>query len=250
METLDTGSDDGPFDNDIPMFIGDNEELCDTQISANVCSDEQKSDEESGDTEYSDTGEYSGDDVSDEEYNPIQAATAKTVRTKTNVWPPFRMPTNKKTPKKQCTKLLLTCKFCPKSFTEGYKLKRHENTHIGLKPYACRECGKCFSQSGNRNTHMDSVHNKMKHTCKICKDLFSNASNLGHHMDSVHGYAPRPCCVKCNMEMSGDVARHMKSKRCKRLALELQQEKNADVYTSLDILNDACIQACSGATAP
>jgi len=269
MDTVNTFHEDDPINDvdDIPMF--NNEQGCDTQIPVEWCSDEQNSDENSEEedysTEYSDTGEYSGEDFSDEEYTPLQTPPPKTPRMKTNVWPIFRMPVNKPTAKKPANKKTtrlshprqpknFTCKVCAKSFDQINKLKRHENIHLDVKPYACSECGKRFSQSANCNTHMDSVHKKMKHTCKICKSLFSNISNLGHHMDSVHGYAPRLCCALCNTMMSGDMARHLRTKRCKKLALELELERQqtGDLHTFIDCLDglNDLNEACNGANAP
>ena len=52
------------------------------------------------------------------------------------------------------------CRFCDKTFTQSFSVRRHERTHTGEKPFACRYCQYKPSNSGNIKTH-ERTHNKI-----------------------------------------------------------------------------------------
>lgn len=45
------------------------------------------------------------------------------------------------------------CKVCQKTFTDGFKLKRHSFIHSGVKPYTCSKCGRAFARIDHMKRH-------------------------------------------------------------------------------------------------
>ena len=61
----------------------------------------------------------------------------------------------------------LKCEICKKEFARPYLLKKHMNTHTGIKPYKCQYCGQSFADSSNKRNHEKSVHEGIKRSHEI-----------------------------------------------------------------------------------
>ena len=73
-------------------------------------------------------------------------------------------------------KTILKCQICEKSFLQPHLLKKHMNTHTGIKPHKCKYCEKCFADASNKLSHEKSIHKGIKRSQKIkinsCDTLF------------------------------------------------------------------------------
>lgn len=50
------------------------------------------------------------------------------------------------------------CKYCERAFTTICDIKRHENSHFGIKPFICPVCGKGFARKYHLSRHVTSIH--------------------------------------------------------------------------------------------
>ncbi|KAJ2943461.1 hypothetical protein O0L34_g12268 [Tuta absoluta] len=89
-------------------------------------------------------------------------------------------------------KLPHMCHVCGLSFSTTYTLRRHEQLHIGLKPFKCDICQKAFSHPTQVVRHKKNVHNPVKTEkikCPICKQ---NVRNMDKHQ-KIHTTRPYMC---------------------------------------------------------
>ena len=89
---------------------------------------------------------------------------------------------------KSLFKSTLECEQCQKTFTEKYKLRRHQDTvHLKLKPYKCDHCGKCFGERYSLTKHIKNVHNNIKdYQCIECDQFFSKKISMLLHQEKIH----------------------------------------------------------------
>lgn len=74
------------------------------------------------------------------------------------------------------------CEFCPKRFRRKEERKRHQNSHLNIRPHKCRICEKTFMRADHRNSH-EKTHSKDKeYNCDICHKSFRRADEHKRHM--------------------------------------------------------------------
>uniref|UniRef100_A0A8C6WHP8 C2H2-type domain-containing protein n=1 Tax=Neogobius melanostomus TaxID=47308 RepID=A0A8C6WHP8_9GOBI len=62
------------------------------------------------------------------------------------------------------------CDMCYKSFGQLQLLRRHQESHVGQKPFSCPECGKRFTKKSNLNLHLKTSDCDLKQ--KYCIGFF------------------------------------------------------------------------------
>ena len=76
------------------------------------------------------------------------------------------------------------CPSCESKFSDGIKLRSHENIH--KEKYKCESCQKCFGTKQALVRH-EAVHNKEKsYQCNKCNQLFTIKTNLTRHIKKKH----------------------------------------------------------------
>eukprot|EP00466_Bigelowiella_natans_P017444 jgi/Bigna1/88511/estExt_fgenesh1_pg.C_330046 len=74
--------------------------------------------------------------------------------------------------------LKFRCSCCTKSFKTKYRLRRHQRSHTGTRPFACDLCLASFRQKPHLKGHMKAVH--FNHMNSLITDP-SSSSNYGMH---------------------------------------------------------------------
>ena len=65
--------------------------------------------------------------------------------------------------------------------TESGKLKIHERTHTGEKPFDCSKCDKAFSVNSSLKTHERTHNGEKPFACSKCDKAFVTSSKLKIH---------------------------------------------------------------------
>ena len=66
-------------------------------------------------------------------------------------------------------KNLLHVLFVTKHFQKKSKVKRHEGTHTGEKPFACSFCNKIFRENSKRKRHERNHTGEEPFACSFCE---------------------------------------------------------------------------------
>ena len=88
---------------------------------------------------------------------------------------------------------LFPCTFCDEYFVKSISLKTHMKIHADKIPYPCPKCTKPFSQSGNLRRHMRIHTGEKPYLCPQCGQVFSESGNLKSHKRTHKGDKPFTC---------------------------------------------------------
>ncbi|XP_062548893.1 zinc finger protein 160-like [Armigeres subalbatus] len=80
------------------------------------------------------------------------------------------------------TRSNVTCNLCGKFFKYRVLLKRHEQTHYGIKEYECEICHKRFLQKGGLTVHLRQHTGERPYKCPYCPASFRGQSSLDCHV--------------------------------------------------------------------
>ncbi|CAL8072228.1 unnamed protein product [Orchesella dallaii] len=100
----------------------------------------------------------------------------------------------------------LKCEFCPRSFFRHHRLRDHNKSHTGERPYLCEICSSSFSQPAYLKYHQ-TKHKELnleEYTCDECDRTFASPVNLKFHKETQHQKHYRYHCDVC-----GHGATHM-----------------------------------------
>ncbi|XP_021703916.1 zinc finger protein 160-like [Aedes aegypti] len=80
------------------------------------------------------------------------------------------------------TRSNVTCDLCGKFFKYRVLLKRHEQTHYGIKEFECEICHKRFLQKGGLTVHLRQHTGERPYKCPYCPASFRGQSSLDCHV--------------------------------------------------------------------
>lgn len=70
------------------------------------------------------------------------------------------------------------CSICGKGFSQNASLKQHMMRHSQSKPYQCGECPKAFVSKGELNSHQRIHDGAHPFVCDICGSGFTTSSSM------------------------------------------------------------------------
>ena len=81
------------------------------------------------------------------------------------------------------TKLLYSCKQCPKSFVFKFKLKKHRKEVHTEKIFECPSCPKSFTRKYHLQQHKLAQHSDSEFKCITCRKKFKKRRALDKHLE-------------------------------------------------------------------
>ncbi|XP_065075778.1 uncharacterized protein LOC135699441 [Ochlerotatus camptorhynchus] len=128
-----------------------------------------------------DDGDYDPEEDSDanEKQEKVSARKKGRPRMK-SVEPPVEK--KKRGRPKDETRSNVTCDLCGKFFKYRVLLKRHEQTHYGIKEFECEYCHKRFLQKGGLTVHLRQHTGERPYKCPYCPASFRGQSSLDCHV--------------------------------------------------------------------
>ncbi|GMH52443.1 hypothetical protein TrST_g5611 [Triparma strigata] len=111
------------------------------------------------------------------------------------------------------------CTFegCDKKFTLKSNMRRHMQTHSGIKPFSCTVCSRKFFRKADLQTHHRTHTGEKPLGCTMCPRRFARISDLRSHERTHTGERAHVCDVEgCNRSFTRkfDLSKH-KSKHNK-----------------------------------
>lgn len=86
------------------------------------------------------------------------------------------------------------CPTCEKRYDSSYRLRIHQNSHTGIRPYSCTLCTLTFLRTSALSRHKKTVHKQGElYECNICFRKFNVAYNMRAHMVTHTGIKPHVC---------------------------------------------------------
>ncbi|ODM88059.1 putative zinc finger protein [Orchesella cincta] len=75
------------------------------------------------------------------------------------------------------------CSICGRAFKVKGLMKRHFETHSGLKHYKCTKCTSSFATQSGLNSHDKVMHIKARiHPCSFCDKMFITTTHRNAHL--------------------------------------------------------------------
>lgn len=95
---------------------------------------------------------------------------------------------------------LFSCPHCSKSFTRSWGLKEHLQVHMErIRNFVCLICHKAFYSRHRLQGHIQS-HNPERALCSICGKTFPTKKSLSHHTKTVHSDNKPYQCIVCKKQ--------------------------------------------------
>ena len=116
------------------------------------------------------------------------------------------------------------CSFpnCTKKYPCESKLKIHERTHTGIRPFICEICQKSFNEKRNLKEHLKSHSEIRPFKCPLCDKGFKCIESLKEHIKYSHYKIKNFSCQFCNKKfgklcvLKNHMFVHTKEKKLKR----------------------------------
>ncbi|GMH54981.1 hypothetical protein TL16_g08827 [Triparma laevis f. inornata] len=90
---------------------------------------------------------------------------------------------------------LCTHEGCDKKFTLKSNMRRHMQTHSGIKPFVCTVCSKKFFRKADLQTHHRTHTGEKPLGCTMCPRRFARVSDLRSHERTHTGERAHVCDV-------------------------------------------------------
>ena len=112
----------------------------------------------------------------------------------------------------------LQCDHCQVSFKTFLALKRHQESHLGLKLHKCMECDRRFSTATSLKYHQKLHSGERRYKCNMCNTQFDHLSQVKVHARIHTGEKPF-VCTECGQafRIMNSLKRHMQGHSGERI---------------------------------